>query len=148
MTIDPTPLRASRDIRLLVGGQTINLIGNQISLAAVPYQVFLITHSSLAVGALSLVQFVTVMCCYLLGGSLADIVDRRRLMLVTQSLLAGTATLLAVAALLGRPPLWYIVVVAACAAGIGATTIRLGGRPSHVWCRATRSRTPFRSTRC
>src|SRR4029077_16543892 len=35
-------------------------------------------------------------------------------------LLAGTVALLAVAAFLGRPPLWYIFLVAACAAGIQA----------------------------
>jgi MFS family permease len=120
MTIDPTPLRQSRDFRLLLGGQTVNLIGSQMTLVAVPYQVFLITHSSLAVGALSLVQFVILMACYLLGGSLADMVDRRKLMLVTQCLLAGTAGLLAVGAFLGTPPIWYIFAVAGCAAGIQA----------------------------
>jgi len=87
-------------------------------MVAVPYQVFLLTHSSLAVGALSLLQFFPQMCMYVLGGTLADMMDRRRLLLITQSLLAGTTALLAVGAFLGRPPLWYIFVVAACAAGI------------------------------
>src|ERR1700730_7859947 len=78
MTIDATPLRESRDFRILLVGQTINLFGAQMALVAVPYQVFLITHSSLAVGALSLAQFVPLMCMYLIGGSLADMVDRRK----------------------------------------------------------------------
>ncbi|HTE84429.1 MAG TPA: MFS transporter [Dehalococcoidia bacterium] len=120
VTIDPTPLRESRNFRLLLGGQSINLVGNQISMVAVPYQVFLITHSSLAVGALSLMQFLPLMCMYLIGGSLADMVDRRRLMLITQTLLACTAALLAVGAFLGHPPLWYIFAIAICAAGIQA----------------------------
>lgn len=118
ITLDPTPLRQSRNFRLLIGGQTVNLIGSQMTLVAVPYQIFLLTHSSLAVGALGLFQFLPQMCMYLVGGSLADMMDRRRLLLVTQSLLAFTALLLAVAAFLGRPPVWYIFAVAVCAAGI------------------------------
>ena len=120
MTLNPAPLRESRDFRLLFGGQVINVIGSQITFVAVPYQVFLITHSSLAVGALSLLQFSALMTFSLLGGSLADVMDRRRLMLMTQALLACTSTLLAVGAFLGRPSLWYIFVVAGVAAGIVA----------------------------
>lgn len=120
VTIDPTPLRESRNFRLLLGGQSINLVGNQISMVAIPYQVFLITHSSLAVGALSLFQFVPLMVMYLIGGSLADMVDRRKLMLITQTLLACTAAFLAIGAFVGHPPLWYIFVIAMFAAGIQA----------------------------
>src|SRR6266567_8165735 len=120
VTLDPTPLRESRDFRLLLSGQTIALVGTQITQVAVPYQVFLLTRSSLAVGALSLMQFVPLMCMYLVGGSLSDMVDRRKLLLVTQTLLTGTVTLLAVAAFLGRPPVWYIFAVAICTAGIPA----------------------------
>jgi MFS family permease len=120
VTLDYTPLRESRNFRLLLGGQTINLVGNQIAIVAIPYQVFLLTHSSLAVGALSLCQFVPLMCMYLIGGSLADMVDRRKLMLTTQILLACTAAALAVASIMGKPPVWYIFVVAMCAAGIQA----------------------------
>jgi MFS family permease len=104
----------------LLGGQSITLIGNQISMVAVPYQVFLITHSSLAVGLLSLLTFVPLMVMYLLGGTLADMMDRRKLLLVTQSLLAITALLLALGAVNGHPPLWYIFAVAMCTAGIQA----------------------------
>jgi MFS family permease len=120
ITIDPTPLRQSRNFRLLLGGQSINLVGNQISMVAIPYQVFLITHSSLAVGLLSLSTFVPLMVMYLLGGTLADMMDRRKLMLITQSLLATMALLLALGAVNGHPPLWYIFVVAMGAAGIQA----------------------------
>ena len=120
VTIDYTPLRESRNFRLLLGGQTINLVGNQIAIVAVPYQVFVLTHSSLAVGALSLFQFVPLMVMYLIGGSLADMVDRRKLMLVTQILLACTAAAFAIAAFMGRPPIWYLFVVAMFAAGVQA----------------------------
>jgi MFS family permease len=82
--------------------------------------VFTITHSSLAVGTLSLLQFFPLMLMYLIGGSLADMVDRRKLMLITQVLLACTAALLAIGAFTGRSSLGYIFVVAMCTAGIQA----------------------------
>jgi len=120
ITLDTTPFRQSRNFRLLLGGQTINLIGSQMTLVAVPYQVYLLTHSNLAVGALALVQLVPLVTMYILGGTLADMMDRRRLMLITQALLLGTTSLFAIAAYMGRPPLWYLFVVAACAAGVQA----------------------------
>jgi MFS family permease len=120
VTLDYTPLRQSRNFRLLLGGQTINLVGNQIAIVAIPYQVFLLTHSSLAVGALSLCQFVPLMIMYLLGGSLADMIDRRKLLLITQTLLACGAALFTVASFLGRPPVWYIFAVAMFMAGVQA----------------------------
>jgi MFS family permease len=121
IALDPTPLRQSRDFRLLTCGQTVNLLGSQITLVAVPYQVFLLTHhSSLAVGTLSLMQFLPQICTYLLGGSLADMMDRRKLLLITQVLLTLASTLLAVASFLGRTPVWYIFAVAIFAAGVQA----------------------------
>jgi MFS family permease len=121
IAIDPTPLRLSRDFRYLTGGQTINLLGSQLTLVAVPFQVFLLTgHSSLAVGVLSLLQFGPQTVMFLLGGSFADMMDRRTLLLITQTLLAITSALLAVAAFLGHTPVWYIFLVAACAAGVQA----------------------------
>ncbi len=121
IVLDPTPLRISRDFRILTGGQTINLLGSQLTLVAVPYQIFLLTgHSSFAVGALSLLQFGPQTVMFLLGGSFADMMDRRTLLLITQTLLAITSTLLAVAAFAHYTPIWYIFLVAACAAGIQA----------------------------
>jgi MFS family permease len=120
VTLDPTPLRQSHDFRLLLIGQAINIIGSQMTLVAVPFQVFLITRSSLAVGTLSLLQFFPMMCLFLIGGSLADMFDRRTILLVTQSLLACTSLLLALGAYFGHPALWYIYGVAICAAAIQA----------------------------
>src|SRR5579875_1593731 len=115
VALDPTPLRISRDFRFLTGGQTINLLGSQLTLVAVPFQIFLLTgHSSFAVGALSLLQFGPQTVMFLLGGSFADMMDRRTLLLITQTLLAVTSTLLAVAAFVGHTHVWYIFLVAAC----------------------------------
>jgi len=58
LAVNVTPLRESRDFRFLLGGQAVNLVGNQVRMVTVPYLVFIITnHSSLAVGLVSLAQF-------------------------------------------------------------------------------------------
>jgi MFS family permease len=120
MALDITPLRGSRDFRFLFFGQGINLIGSQVRIVTLPYQVFLITHSSLAVGLLSLVQFFPLLVTSFIGGALADAMDRRRLLLVTQALLAITSGLLALGSFIGRPSLGYLLGVAAVASAISA----------------------------
>jgi MFS family permease len=127
LTVDITPLRRSRDFRLLFVGQIVNLLGSQLTIVALPYQVFLITHSSLMVGLLSFSQLVPLLAFSLLGGSIADIVDRRKLLAGCQVLLAGTSALLAVSAFIGQPPLWYlftIAIVSACISAIAQPTYR------------------------
>lgn len=118
--VDTTPIRISRNYRYLYFGQVINLIGTQMRVVALPYQVFLITHSSLMVGLLSLSQVVPLLVFALVGGSVADVVDRRKLLLVTQVLLAACSTLLAIATFRGHPALWYIFAVAIVSSGISA----------------------------
>ncbi|MFZ4756049.1 MAG: MFS transporter, partial [Miltoncostaeaceae bacterium] len=85
---DLSPLRRSRDLRLLITGQSISLIGSQITLVAVPYQVFTLTGSSLAVGLVSLVELAPLIVLSLIGGAYADAIDRRRVLFITQVLLA------------------------------------------------------------
>jgi len=123
---DLSPLRRSRDLRLLLGGQSISLVGSQITLVALPYQVFLITGSSLAVGLISLVELGPLVILSLLGGAFADAIDRRRMLFVTQVLLALMSAGLAVNSLLG-PRLWPLFAIAALAgglAGVDSTTRR------------------------
>ena len=90
MFADITPLRRSVPYRWLYGGELISNVGRQITVVAVPYQIFDMTGSSLAVGLVGLAQVVPLILCSLVGGSIADAVDRRRLMLVMQCLLAVT----------------------------------------------------------
>ncbi len=52
--IDVTALRQSRDLRVLLGGQLVSLLGTQLTVVAVPYQVYRLTHSSLDAGLVSL----------------------------------------------------------------------------------------------
>ena len=120
LVLDVEPLRHSRPFRRLLLGQTISLIGRQLTVVAVPYQVLLLTNSEVAVGLIGLAQAIPLISVSILGGQIADRLDRRKVLLVTQSLLALCSALLAAGAWLGHPPAWTIFIVVAFAAGIGA----------------------------
>jgi MFS family permease len=127
VAVDITPLRQSRDFRFLFGGQIVNLVGSQLTLVALPYQVYLITHSSFWVGLLAAAQLIPLLAFSLIGGSIADIMDRRKLLGITQIVLAGCSALLAAAAWLGFTPLWYLFLIAvasACVQAIAQPTYR------------------------
>ena len=114
--IDLAPLRRSRDLRLLVLGELVSVFGTQLTTVAVPYQVYQLTHSSLDVGLVSLAQLFPLIGGALLGGSAVDAMDRRRLLMVAQVLMAGCSAGLAVNADLGTS-LWPLFVLPALAAG-------------------------------
>ena len=120
LTVDVSPLRESRDLRLLMGGLGVSIVGRQITLVAVPYQVYLMTRSSLAVAMLGLVQVIPLVVVSLYAGALADRRDRRLMLLWSQALLALTSVSLALLALDGRLSLWPIYVVTAFAAAFSA----------------------------
>ncbi|MFN2505916.1 MAG: MFS transporter [Acidimicrobiales bacterium] len=116
--VDISPLRESRDYRLLFSGQAIAYLGSQLTVVAIPFQVFLLTRSSLAVGMIGLVSLLPLITMSLIGGAVADSVDRRKLLLVTQLLLGLTSVALAVNAGRGRPAVWPAFACAALAAGL------------------------------
>jgi MFS family permease len=118
--LDTAPLRHDRDYRWLWSGQVISGIGNQITRVALPFQVYVLTGSTLAIGALTLFQLVPILLFALGAGSLADAVDRRRLLMVTQAGLAVCSLTLTVLALGGNPPIPALFAVAFVAAGLGA----------------------------
>src|SRR5271165_4309938 len=89
LLIDLTPLRRSRDFRRLVSGELISVLGTQLTTVAVPYQVYQLTRSSLVVGLVSATQLFPLITGSLLAGSVVDAMDRRRLLMVAQVLMAG-----------------------------------------------------------
>jgi len=103
--LDITPLRRSRDYRALISGLGVSVLGNQLTTVAVPFQVYAITRSSLMVGLVSLAQLFPLIIGSLLGGSLVDAVDRRRLLLLVEGICALCSASLALNADLG-PALW------------------------------------------
>jgi MFS family permease len=116
--VDLSPLRESRDYRLLFGGEAVSWLGRQATVVAVSYQVYVLTKSSLAVGMLGLANLGPLAALSLAGGAIADAVDRRKLLLVTQVLLCLTSVGLALNASVASPAVWPIFVLSALAAGL------------------------------
>jgi MFS family permease len=117
---DLTPLRISRDYRLLWGGNLVSVVGRQITIVALPYQVFLLTHSSLAVGALGLVQLVPLVALSLMGGAIADMVDRRKLLIFNNCGMAACSTLLCLGAFGHWSTVGYLYAVAGLSSAFAA----------------------------
>lgn len=118
--LDLGPLRAHRDFRLFFCGQLISYFGSMLTMVAVMYQVFELTHSPLAVGFFGIVQLVPLLLFAFVGGALADACDRRRMVQLTELALAGLSSVLLVNALQPTPHLWLLYLVAALAAGLDA----------------------------
>jgi MFS family permease len=130
LVVDITPLRQSRDYRLIWLSQLATGGGRQIVVVAVPYQVYLLTHSSLAVGLLGLFQAVPIIVAGLYGGALADRFDRRRLQLIAKGVVALTSLALAFGAIGLRAPVWFVFLVVALAAA--ASTVDQSARAATV----------------
>ena len=118
--LDVTPLRLDRDYRLLWAGQVVSGIGTNVVRVALPYQVYVLTGSALAIAALTAVQLIPILVFSLGGGAIADAVDRRRLLLVTSVGLAASSGGLLALSLLPSPPLLSIFAVAFVGASLAA----------------------------
>ena len=120
LLVDLEPVKRDRDFRMIWLGQLVNGLGRQVTVVALPFELWQLTHNSLSIGALALVQLVPILIFSLGGGAVADAVDRRRLLMATQILLACTSVCLALLALQPAPPVWALYAVAFASAGIGA----------------------------
>ena len=112
-TIDITPLRRHRDFRLLFIGRLVSFFGSMITVVAVPYQVYQLSHSVLLVGFLGLAELAALIGFAMLGGALADAADRRTMVLLSEAGLMVGSLLLAGNSLLAHPLMWLIFAVAA-----------------------------------
>jgi MFS family permease len=110
---DLTPLRASRDFRLLYASRTVIALGTQATEVALLVQARQLTGSAFAVGLLGAVEVVPLVVFGLYGGVLADRFDRRRLMLWCEAGLGCCAALLILNALAAHPAVWALYVVTA-----------------------------------
>jgi MFS family permease len=115
--VDLSPLRESRDFRFLFGGQLVSMMGNQLTVVAIPYQVYTQTHSSLTVGLVSLIQLPLLISGSLWGGAVGDRVDRRKVMVACAIVLSLLSAGLALNAATSRPNLVLLIALAALAAG-------------------------------
>src|SRR5204862_2181176 len=95
LLLDVSPVTESREYRLLFTGQLVSFFGRQLTIVASSFQIFVLTGSSLQVGLLSLAQLGPLIACSFLGGTLADAVDRRKVLVVANVLMLGTSAGLA-----------------------------------------------------
>lgn len=112
IAIDIAPLRESRDYRRLFSGRFVSMAGNAVATTAADWQVYGLTHNSLAVGLLTLSSGGGMLIGLLTGGMLADRHDRRMLLTVVRLPQAVLAALLMVNSLLAHPALWPLYVIA------------------------------------
>ena len=117
VVVDHRPLRR-REFRLLYVGQAVSFAGSMVTYVALPYQVFALTRSPLAVGLLSLAELAPLLATALLGGALADAHDRRRLLLLTELAMAATSGVLLLNAASAHPRLWPLYAAAAGTAAL------------------------------
>ncbi|MEU8823624.1 MFS transporter [Streptomyces sp. NPDC048636] len=110
---DLAPWRSSRDFRLMWTAGLVTGFGSFLTLVALPLQIKELTDSAFAVGAVGAVELVPLIVFGLYGGALADALDRRKLILLTEAGLGLLAAVLLVNSLLPDPMVWPLYVVAA-----------------------------------
>src|SRR5438876_2014156 len=85
----------NRNYALLFWGQLISATGTQMQIVAVAWQVYLLTHSAIALGIIGLLQAIPRLLLSLVGGVFADRFDRRKLLLVIEAAMATSSVALA-----------------------------------------------------
>jgi MFS family permease len=119
LAVDARPLRY-RHFRNLWIGQSISFFGSHITYVAIAFQMYQLTGSTLAVGLIALCELVPLLTLSIVGGTIADAVDRRRLLLVTEVGLVACSGALALNATLERPRVWALYVLAAAITALWA----------------------------
>jgi MFS family permease len=114
---DITPLRRHKQFRRLWMGQVVSGMGSQLTIVAVSYQAYHLSHSTLIVGLIGLGQLVPLLAGAIWGGALADALDRRKVLVLTQLAMAAASAGLVVNAALPHPTVWPLFVCTAAAAG-------------------------------
>ncbi|MEV4315896.1 MFS transporter [Actinocrispum sp. NPDC049592] len=120
LLMDVRPLKHSPPFRRMWLGNGLSAIGNQMTNFAVALQVYTITHSAIAVGAVGLATGIPAVLFGLLGGTLIDAVDRRKLVLLTSSLLTLVSTAFAIQAYAELNQVWLLYLLVAIEATIGS----------------------------
>ncbi len=109
-----------RDFRLLWMGQIVSVTGSQMQLAAINWHIYLLTHSALALGLVGACRAVPIILCSLMGGVVADVMDRRRLMMATQTVMLACSATLALVTSAGLERVWPIFLLTSIASAAWA----------------------------
>lgn len=110
-TVDLAPLKKYRDFRNLWLSGLVSNLGTMITYVAVPFQIKELTHSYLAVGISGAVELIPLIVFGLYGGVLADAIDRKKVLWMTEIASMILTAILLANSLLGRPSLILIYIV-------------------------------------
>ena len=110
--IDISPLRKYPDFRRLWSSGLISYFGSMITYVALPFQIKELTNSYIAVGLMGAVELIPLIVFGLYGGVLADKVDRRKMILVTEIALGLMTFSLFINSQMAKPSLLWIYIVA------------------------------------
>ena len=126
IVVDVTPLRRSRQFRLLYVAVSLSAVGSRVTDVAIPVQVWRLTHSTFAVGGVAAVTMIPRLVFSVMGGALADAKERRRLIIGAEAVGLLASFALAINATTSHPRLWLVYVLAA----MSASGYSLGSAPS------------------
>ncbi|MEY9861201.1 MFS family permease [Catenulispora sp. GAS73] len=125
----PIPLRRNRNFNLLWGGAVSAMLGLSTADIAYPLVILALTGSPLKAGLFATVQLIASVLATLPVGQLMDRKDRRRLLLLSESVRVVAAGSVAVAYFLGALTFWHLLLTAAALGAIqpfaGARTLLL-----------------------
>src|SRR5579859_1850198 len=119
-SLGPWRVLRNRDYALLFWGQLISSAGTQMQVVAVAWQVYLLTHSAIALGLIGLVQAIPRLIFSLVGGVFADVFDRRKMLIVIEVVLATTSAVLALCTISHVINMVIIYIVVLIAASVSA----------------------------
>lgn len=120
MLLDITPLKVSRDYRLLFFGQLVSFFGSMMSFIILPWQMYHLTGSNAMVGYIYFAEFIPMVSLAFIGGALADALDRRKMLRYTEIAQTFVTVILLVNSFLPTPHIWVLYLAAALHAGFAA----------------------------
>ena len=120
MLLGLSPLKTSREYRLLFTGQLVSFFGSMMTFIVVPWQMYKLTGSSAMVGYIYLAEFVPMVCLAFVGGALADFLDKRKMLRLTEIGQTSVTAILLLNSLLPNPQVWVLFLAVALHAGFAA----------------------------
>jgi len=116
--IDLTPLKKYRDFRLLWSAGLFSYFGSMITFVALPFQVKELTNSYWAVGLIGVVEIIPLIIFGLYGGVLADYVDRKKMIWLTEFGTLVATAILFLNSLRDEPSVILLFIIAAIFAAL------------------------------
>jgi MFS family permease len=108
MLLHIPPALHHRRFRLLWAGMAISIAGSQMQVWALFWHIRTLTDQPIALGGIGLARILPIIFFSLIGGAVADVANRRRILFITQAVMAGVALTLAYFTIEGSLTIWHI----------------------------------------